>query len=69
MRTTFPTLFEKTSELEACAQHSNLHTSFLPLCKLPTALPQPTQTLLAKILYMGDSVPQAMSSQEQQVPK
>lgn len=37
----FPTLPESTPELEACAQLKNLHTRFLPMCKLPT-LPHST---------------------------
>lgn len=41
MHTMFPTLLESTPELEACAQLKNLHTSFLPMCKLPT-LPHST---------------------------
>lgn len=41
MHTMFPTLLENTPELEACAQLKNLHTSFLPMCKLPT-LPHST---------------------------
>lgn len=35
MHTMFLTLLERTPELEACAQLKNLHTSFLPMCKLP----------------------------------